>query len=191
MRSHRLALRVEHARDRFGKTRPLLDPRLQGAPSISGQAVVLGAAILLADPPLGFDQTFALEPIQRRVKRAFLDTDRVTAELLDPGTLRLDDDGVLTCRVKSNRAKARFTRDAQFALGERLHEESGVPVLRVGDRDYPIPLSPDQAGALRQGRILTGIAAQPGLHLATDNDVPVALVELSGDELRVVRGFNL
>jgi len=38
---------------------------------------------------------------------------------------------------------------------------------------------------------LTGIAAQPGLHLATDNDVPVALVELSGDGLRVVRGFNL
>lgn len=67
-----------------------------------------------------------------------------SAERLDPGTLRLDDDGVLTCRVKSNRAKARFTRDAQFALGERLHEEHGVPVLRVGDRDYPIPLSPEE-----------------------------------------------
>jgi len=38
---------------------------------------------------------------------------------------------------------------------------------------------------------LTGIAAQPGLHLAIDRNVPVALVELSGDELRVVRGFNL
>lgn len=64
--------------------------------------------------------------------------------------------------------------------------------LTAGLDDIPaLPVTPDQAGALRQGRILTGIAAQPGLHLATDNDVPVALVELSGDELRVVRGFNL
>jgi tRNA pseudouridine55 synthase len=64
--------------------------------------------------------------------------------------------------------------------------------LTAGLDDIPaLPVTPDQAGALRQGRILTGIAAQPGLHLATDHDVPVALVELSGDELRVVRGFNL
>jgi tRNA pseudouridine55 synthase len=38
---------------------------------------------------------------------------------------------------------------------------------------------------------LIGIAAKPGLHLATDQSVPVALVELEGPELRVVRGFNL
>jgi tRNA pseudouridine55 synthase len=38
---------------------------------------------------------------------------------------------------------------------------------------------------------LVGIAAKPGLHLATDLSVPVALVEFSEGELRVVRGFNL
>ena len=80
-------------------------------------------------------------------------------------------------------------------LGEaakaRTLEEHLLP-LTAGLDDIPaLPVTPDQAGALRQGRKLIGIAAQPGLHLATDNDVPVALVELSGDELRVVRGFNL
>jgi tRNA pseudouridine55 synthase len=80
-------------------------------------------------------------------------------------------------------------------LGEsanaRSLEQHLLP-LTAGLDDIPaLPVTPDQAGALRQGRILTGIAAQPGLHLATDHDVPVALVELSGDELRVVRGFNL
>ena len=64
--------------------------------------------------------------------------------------------------------------------------------LTAGLDDIPaLPVTPDQAGALRQGRKLIGIAAQPGLHLATDQDVPVALVELSGGELRVLRGFNL
>jgi tRNA pseudouridine55 synthase len=64
--------------------------------------------------------------------------------------------------------------------------------LTAGLDDIPaLPVDPDQAGALRQGRTLIGIAAQPGLYLATDQDVPVALVELGEGELRVVRGFNL
>jgi len=73
----------------------------------------------------------------------------------------------------------------------RCLEEHLLP-LTAGLDDIPaLPVSPDQAGALRQGRTLIGIAAQPGLHLATDEDVPVALVELREGELRVVRGFNL
>ena len=64
--------------------------------------------------------------------------------------------------------------------------------LTAGLDDIPaLPVTPDQAGALRQGRKLIGIAVQPGLHLAIDGQVPVALVELSEDGLRVVRGFNL
>ena len=64
--------------------------------------------------------------------------------------------------------------------------------LTAGLDDIPaLPVTPDQAGALRQGRKLTGIAAQPGLYLATDQDLPVALVELREGELRVLRGFNL
>lgn len=80
-------------------------------------------------------------------------------------------------------------------LGEaakaRTLEEHLLP-LTAGLDDIPaLPVTPDQAGALRQGRKLIGIAAQPGLYLATDSNVPVALVELDGDELRVLRGFNL
>lgn len=70
--------------------------------------------------------------------------------------------------------------------------ESLLLPLAAGLDDIPaLPVTPDQAGALRQGRIVIGIAARPGLHLAIDRNVPVALVESSGDELRVVRGFNL
>jgi tRNA pseudouridine55 synthase len=64
--------------------------------------------------------------------------------------------------------------------------------LTAGLDDIPaLPVTPDQAGALRLGRKLTGIAAQPGLYLATDQELPVALVELREGELRVLRGFNL
>ncbi|HEV7659993.1 MAG TPA: tRNA pseudouridine(55) synthase TruB [Allosphingosinicella sp.] len=79
---------------------------------------------------------------------------------------------------------------AEAAKGRTL-EQHLLP-LTAGLDDIPaLPVTPDQAGALRQGRKLIGIAAQPGLHLATDDDVPVALVEISEGELRVVRGFNL
>jgi tRNA pseudouridine55 synthase len=91
-----------------------------------------------------------------------------------------------------------FTLDAAISLdklGEsakgRTLEQHLLP-LTAGLDDIPaLPVTPDQAGALRQGRKLIGIAAQPGLHLATDDDVPVALVEIGEGELRVVRGFNL
>jgi len=79
---------------------------------------------------------------------------------------------------------------ADAAKGRTL-EQHLLP-LAAGLDDIPaLPVTPDQAGALRMGRKLTGIAAQPGLHLATADDVPVALVEFSEGELRVVRGFNL
>lgn len=76
-------------------------------------------------------------------------------------------------------AKARSLEDYLLPLTAGLDD---IPALSV---------TPDQAGALRQGRTLIGIAAQPGLHLAISGDTPVALVELSEGELRVVRGFNL
>jgi len=91
-----------------------------------------------------------------------------------------------------------FTLDGAISLDKlaqsakaRSLEEHLLP-LTAGLDDIPaLPVTPDQAGALRQGRKLIGIAAQPGLHLAISGDTPVALVELAGDELRVVRGFNL
>ena len=66
-----------------------------------------------------------------------------------------------------------------------------LPLEAALDDIPALPVTPDQARALRQGRKLIGIAAKPGLHLATDQSVPVALVEAEAGNLRVVRGFNL
>jgi len=83
---------------------------------------------------------------------------------------------------------------AELAKARSL-EQALLP-LTAGLDDIPaLPVTPDQAKALREGRRLVGIAAKPGLHLATELSVPVALVELIEGELRpeirVVRGFNL
>ena len=79
---------------------------------------------------------------------------------------------------------------AELAKARTL-EQALLP-LTAGLDDIPaLPVTPDQARLLRQGRKVIGIAASQGLHLATDGPVPVALVELAGAELRVVRGFNL
>ncbi len=58
----------------------------------------------------------------------------------------------------------------------------GIPAL---------PLTPEQAAALRQGRVLAGIAASDGLYFAKQGDTPVALVEIVAGLVRVERGFNL
>ncbi len=83
--------------------------------------------------------------------------------------------------------------DKLAALAKARQLEQALLPLTAGLDDIPaLPVTPDQARALRQGRRLVGIAASQGLHLATEGPVPVALVEvMSGAELRVVRGFNL
>jgi tRNA pseudouridine55 synthase len=91
-----------------------------------------------------------------------------------------------------------FTLDSAISLDKlaklanaRELEQALLP-LAAGLDDIPaLPVTPDQARLLRQGRKVVGIAAKPGLHLATDRSVPVALVDLAGGELRVLRGFNL
>ena len=73
----------------------------------------------------------------------------------------------------------------------RVLEQILLP-LRAGLDDIPaLSLEPDQAGALRQGRVLVGIAEDDGLHFAMLGETPVALVEVESGEARVVRGFNL
>ncbi len=63
--------------------------------------------------------------------------------------------------------------------------------LTAGLDDIPaLPVSPLEAQALRQGRTLVG-KPREGLMLAMAGDVPVALVEAIGPDIRVVRGFNL
>jgi tRNA pseudouridine55 synthase len=64
--------------------------------------------------------------------------------------------------------------------------------LRTALVDIPaLALDTGQAAALRQGRVLSGVAAPDGLHLATWDDVPVALVDVLGGTVKVDRGFNL
>ena len=73
----------------------------------------------------------------------------------------------------------------------RALEDICLP-LRAGLDDIPaLSLTPDQAGLLRQGRVLIGIADTDGPHFAMLDDVPVALVEVHDGDVTVVRGFNL
>ncbi len=70
--------------------------------------------------------------------------------------------------------------------------DGAVLPLEAGLDDIPaLPIDPDQALLLRHGQHLTGTPATPGLYLAVDGDRPVALVEVSAGDVRVVRGFNL
>ncbi len=82
--------------------------------------------------------------------------------------------------------------DKLAELGHARALEDKLLPLRAGLDDIPaLPLTPDQAGLLRQGRVLIGIAASDGPHFAMLDHVPVALVEVQDREVRVVRGFNL
>lgn len=82
--------------------------------------------------------------------------------------------------------------DTLADLGQGRALEQALLPLTAGLDDIPaLSVTPDQAGALRQGRQVIGIAATPGPYLATDMSVPVALVESDGTGLKVVRGFNL
>nr|WP_315380180.1 tRNA pseudouridine(55) synthase TruB [uncultured Sphingomonas sp.] len=91
-----------------------------------------------------------------------------------------------------------FTLDQAISLDsladaakERRLEDICLP-LRAGLDDIPaLSLTPDQAGLLRQGRVLVGIAKDDGLYFALLGDIPIALVEAEAGSIWVVRGFNL
>jgi tRNA pseudouridine55 synthase len=69
--------------------------------------------------------------------------------------------------------------------------ENVILPLEAGLVDIPaLDLNPEQARAVRQGRILTGLPQSDGLWLAISGTVPVALVILADGALRVERGFN-
>jgi len=77
------------------------------------------------------------------------------------------------------------------AAKARAMQQHMLP-LTAGLDDIPaLPVTPEQAMALKQGRTLAGGPRMQGLMLATQGETPVALVEVSDDLVRVVRGFNL
>lgn len=91
-----------------------------------------------------------------------------------------------------------FTLEAAITLDKLDQDAKGGGIgglmlpLTAGLDDIPaLPVSPDQALMLRQGKVLTGVAATTGLYLATHGDIPVALVRSDDDQIVVVRGFNL
>ena len=81
----------------------------------------------------------AVDPGARAVSLRLSDR---TQEPLDPSTVVLDAEGVLSVEVKGGRARARFSRDAQFALAQLLRTEQGRVVLRLSGADLPLPLDP-------------------------------------------------
>lgn len=83
--------------------------------------------------------------------------------------------------------------DKLNAFGQGAPQEDIILPIEAGLVDIPaLDLSPEQARAVQQGRVLTGIAMKDGLHWARGADLrPLALVENIDGELRTVRGFNL
>jgi tRNA pseudouridine55 synthase len=85
-----------------------------------------------------------------------------------------------------------ITLDKLDEIAKARSLEQKLLPLSAGLDDIPaLSLTPDQAGALRQGRVLVGIAADDGQAFAMLGDIPVALVEVEDGNVRVTRGFNL
>lgn len=85
-----------------------------------------------------------------------------------------------------------ITLDNLTALVQGAALEQAILPMTTGLDDIPaLAVDPNEAAALRQGRILFGHPARPGQYLAVHGAVPVALVEITSGEVRVVRGFNL
>jgi tRNA pseudouridine55 synthase len=77
-------------------------------------------------------------------------------------------------------------------IGNGARLEDHLLPLEAGLDGIPaLTLDPESAQAARQGRVLSGMLEPDGLYLATDGQVPVALMELKGGAAKVVRGFNL
>lgn len=77
-------------------------------------------------------------------------------------------------------------------IGKGAPIENTILPLEAGLDDIPaLDLGPEQARAVRQGRVLTGLPHHDGPYWARSGNVPLALMELTGGNARVVRGFNL
>ncbi len=83
--------------------------------------------------------------------------------------------------------------DKLNAFGQGAAQSDFILPLEAGLVDIPaLNLSPEAAGAIRQGRVWTGGSTDDGLYWGRDSDMrPVALVEALAGTLKVVRGFNL
>ena len=83
--------------------------------------------------------------------------------------------------------------DKLNAFGQGAAQSEIILPLEAGLVDIPaLNLSPEAAGAIRQGRVWTGGCTEDGLYWGRDSDMrPVALIEALAGTLKVVRGFNI
>jgi tRNA pseudouridine55 synthase len=83
--------------------------------------------------------------------------------------------------------------DKLNAFGQGAAQSEVFLPLEAGLVDIPaLNLSPEAAGAIRQGRVWTGGCTDDGLYWGRDSEMrPVALIEALAGTLKVVRGFNL
>lgn len=83
--------------------------------------------------------------------------------------------------------------DKLNSIGQGAPLEDNILPLEAGLVDIPaLDLLPEQARAIQQGRVLTGVATKDGLYWGRGADLrPVALIESVDGELKTVRGFNL
>jgi len=83
--------------------------------------------------------------------------------------------------------------DKLNAFGQGAAQSDFILPLEAGLVDIPaLNLSPEAVGAIRQGRVWTGVSTDDGLYWGRDSDMrPIALIEALAGTLKVVRGFNL
>ncbi len=90
-------------------------------------------------------------------------------------------------------AEQAISLDKLNAFGQGAAQSEVFLPLEAGLVDIPaLDLSPEAVGAIRQGRVWTGVATDDGLYWGRDDDNrPIALIEALAGTLKVVRGFNL
>lgn len=90
-------------------------------------------------------------------------------------------------------AEQAISLDKLNAFGQGAAQSEVILPLEAGLVDIPaLNLSPEAAGAIRQGRVWTGGSTDDGLYWGRDSEMrPVALIEALVGTLKVVRGFNL
>src|SRR4029079_14282529 len=74
----------EAPRDRAGQALPVLLLLGELLPSLAGELIELGLAVVLGIAPFRLDQPLLLQPVQRRIERSLVHLQHVLRELLDP-----------------------------------------------------------------------------------------------------------